>query len=328
METPLVSIIIPTFNRAHLIGETLDSIVAQTYKNWECIIVDDGSTDNTVEVINKYIEKDTRFQYHHRPSDRPKGGNAARNYGFEVSKGEYVNWFDSDDIMLSNFIQKKITHFHYGMDFNFCAYTLVDENLKFLKDVSLIDTNNLYKDYALWKLQIVTLSVLFKKEFLKGKKLFSYNIKRGQETELFLRLFFNSNKEAYKIINEPLFLYRQHKGSKTHKNKVYKKEYKESVALIYIDNLRKSFLLRDKDLISFYYKNLIVIWFEALAKKDNKNRLLIGRELNKIIRDVSIKKYVILTLLLKFCELTNNPSERIKYFLKKITFDNLKNNSI
>ncbi len=321
---PLVSIIIPTFNRAHFIGETLDSIMAQTYTNWECIIVDDGSTDNTSEIVGGYVEKDPRFQYHHRPKDRLPGGNAARNYGFEVSKGEFVNWFDSDDIMLLDFIQTKITHFESGMDFNLCAYTVVDENLKFLKDVSLIDTNNLYKDYALWKFQIVTLSVFFKKEFLKGKKLFSYNIKRGQETELFLRVFFKSNKEAYKIINEPLFLYRQHKDSKTYKNKVYKKEYKESVALIYIDNLRKSMLLRDKDLISFFYKNLIVMWFEALAKKDNKNRLLIGRELKKIILDVSIFKYLILVFLLKFCELTDYPSERIKYFLKQSTFNNLK----
>ena len=57
-DQPLVSIIIPTYNRAHLIGETLDSVVAQTYLNWECIIVDDGSSDNTDEVVGKYVEKD------------------------------------------------------------------------------------------------------------------------------------------------------------------------------------------------------------------------------------------------------------------------------
>lgn len=54
MKEPLVSIIIPTFNRAHLIGETLDSIIAQTYTHWECIVVDDGSTDNTEEIMNSY----------------------------------------------------------------------------------------------------------------------------------------------------------------------------------------------------------------------------------------------------------------------------------
>ena len=67
MKQALISIIIPTFNRAHLIGETLDSVLAQTYPNWECIIVDDGSTDTTDEVVGEYVKKDSRFLYHHRP---------------------------------------------------------------------------------------------------------------------------------------------------------------------------------------------------------------------------------------------------------------------
>lgn len=107
MKNPLVSIIIPTFNRAHLLGETLDSVMAQTYQNWECIVVDDGSTDTTDALMAEYIAKDSRFQYHHRPQDRLAGGNAARNYGFEISNGAYINWLDSDDLLVPNklFIQ-------------------------------------------------------------------------------------------------------------------------------------------------------------------------------------------------------------------------------
>jgi glycosyltransferase involved in cell wall biosynthesis len=315
---PLVSIIIPTYNRAHLISETLDSILAQTYTNWECIVVDDGSIDNTKEAIENYTKKDVRFQYHKRPNNLPKGANACRNYGFKISKGEYINWFDDDDIMLKDFLEVKISYFEKGMDFNFCSYTHVDENLKILKNVNLIDTDNLYKDYALWNFHIITHSVLFKRDFLKGKKLFSYDIKRGQETELFLRLFFNYKKKAYKIINKPLFLYRQHKGTKTHKNEEYVEEYKESVALIYIDNLKKSLLLRDEDLVSYFYKNLIVLWFEALANKSRKNRRLIGKELRNIMLSISTKQYIILTLFLKFCQLTNKPSQKVKYYLKQI----------
>ena len=102
----LVSIIIPTYNRAHLIGETLDSILAQTYTNWECIIIDDGSSDDTLEVIDNYIKKDNRFQYYRRPVERSKGPNVCRNFGYELSKGEYINWFDSDDVMLPTFLEK------------------------------------------------------------------------------------------------------------------------------------------------------------------------------------------------------------------------------
>ena len=105
---PLVSIIIPTYNRAHLIGETLDSVLAQTYQNWECIIVDDGSTDNTEEVVSAYVDKDSRFQFYHRPDTHKSGGNGARNYGFSLSKGEYINWFDSDDIFSNNKIYSQV----------------------------------------------------------------------------------------------------------------------------------------------------------------------------------------------------------------------------
>ena len=101
----LVSVIIPTYNRSHLLDETLVSLLNQTYQNWECIVVDDDSTDTTTAVLQKYIAKDNRFQYHHRPKDRLRGGNAARNYGFEISKGKYIQWFDSDDIMLPEKLQ-------------------------------------------------------------------------------------------------------------------------------------------------------------------------------------------------------------------------------
>ena len=115
MQTPLVSIIIPIFNRENLIKETLDSILQQSYLNWECIIVDDGSTDKTIEVVRNYIKKDSRFNLFQRPLNRLKGGNAARNFGFEKSKGQLIQWFDSDDIMLSNFITEKVKYYWFDI---------------------------------------------------------------------------------------------------------------------------------------------------------------------------------------------------------------------
>ena len=106
--TPLISIIIPTYNRAHLISETLDSVLEQTYANWECLIVDDGSTDKTKEVVREYVDKDDRFRFYTRPIKKRKGPNSCRNYGFEKSKGTYVNWFDSDDLYLSNALESYV----------------------------------------------------------------------------------------------------------------------------------------------------------------------------------------------------------------------------
>ena len=79
MMNALVSIIIPTFNRAHLLGETLNSVINQTYSNWECIVVDDGSSDYTEQLMEFYIQKDPRIIFVRRPDNRPKGANACRN---------------------------------------------------------------------------------------------------------------------------------------------------------------------------------------------------------------------------------------------------------
>ena len=94
-----VSVIIPCYNQANFLDETLQSVLNQTYTNWECIVVDDGSTDNTVLIIEDYCLKDHRFQIVTRPKSKIKGANSCRNYGFEKSQGAYIQWFDSDDLM-------------------------------------------------------------------------------------------------------------------------------------------------------------------------------------------------------------------------------------
>lgn len=103
----MVSVIIPTCNRAELIGATLDSVLAQTFQKWECIVVDDGSGDYTAELMEFYCVLDQRIKFAERPSDYKKGANACRNYGFEISKGDFIQWFDSDDLMLPNFLEAK-----------------------------------------------------------------------------------------------------------------------------------------------------------------------------------------------------------------------------
>ena len=81
-----VSIIIPVYNRESLILETLNSIQQQIYKDWECIIIDDHSTDNTLSLVKEFCNEDARFSYYLRPEKKPKGANSCRNYGFLKSK--------------------------------------------------------------------------------------------------------------------------------------------------------------------------------------------------------------------------------------------------
>jgi glycosyltransferase involved in cell wall biosynthesis len=103
----LFSIIIPTYNRAHLISRAIDSVVNQTYKNWELIIVDDGSTDNTKELVENYSRKDNRVRYVYQENAERS---AARNKGIENAKGEYVCFLDSDDYYLPNHLLNLSKH--------------------------------------------------------------------------------------------------------------------------------------------------------------------------------------------------------------------------
>ncbi len=80
----------------------------QSYNNWECIIVDDHSSDNSLVLLKEFTEKDKRIKFFKRPSGLPKGGNSCRNFAFTLAKGDYIQWFDSDDIMASNMLENRV----------------------------------------------------------------------------------------------------------------------------------------------------------------------------------------------------------------------------
>ena len=147
----LVSVIIPTYNRAHLLEQTLESIVKQTYKDWECIVVDDGSTDNTNELMRIFCEKDTRFQYFKRPKEILKGVNSCRQYGFEKSKGTYVQWFDSDDIMTKDKLELKVSiikNERFDAVIGNFNYFRGEYQLKVTKEFNNFNTKSIIVDYV------------------------------------------------------------------------------------------------------------------------------------------------------------------------------------
>ena len=123
----MISIIIATYNRAAYIAETLTSIANQTYKDFECIIVDDGSTDNSEEIVLQFVENDKRFIYINRPDTVPKGANYSRNYGYTLSTGSPVKFFDSDDVMLPHHLQTSMDYFEKG-DYDFVVGDCINFN--------------------------------------------------------------------------------------------------------------------------------------------------------------------------------------------------------
>ncbi len=143
IEQPFVSIIIPSYNRSELIQETLDSVYSQSYQNWECTVVDDGSTDGTQEIITRYVMKDERFCFFQRNRE-PKGAPTCRNIGIEKSAGDYIIFLDSDDLLADNCLENRIEFIKDNPRFDFWVFRTAQFNI--LQGDSKTTWNLLNKD--------------------------------------------------------------------------------------------------------------------------------------------------------------------------------------
>lgn len=123
-----VSIIVPCYNYGHFLSETLDTVLHQTYHNWECLIIDDGSTDNTKDIAHEYIVKDKRFIYIYQAN---KGLSAARNTGLLNAKGWYIQFLDADDLIAPQKLELQV-----GCLSNNSSFHITYGNVRYF------DTNN------------------------------------------------------------------------------------------------------------------------------------------------------------------------------------------
>ncbi len=149
MTEKLVSIITPTYNCGKFIARTLDSVIAQTYGNWEMIIVDDRSTDDTRAVVEEYMARDSRIKY--RLLDENSGAAVARTVAMQMAEGAYMAFLDSDDIWLPDKLERQINWMEEkGYAFSCTAYEQIDEEDnslgRIIKTVKKTDYNRLLLD--------------------------------------------------------------------------------------------------------------------------------------------------------------------------------------
>lgn len=124
---PLVSVITPAFNAERFIHETIESVLAQTYNNWEMIIVDDCSTDNTKQIVQSYAAKDNRIKLF--TLDKNSGSGVARNKAMDESKGRFIAFLDSDDMWLPEKLERQISFMlANGIAFSFTKYVRMQED--------------------------------------------------------------------------------------------------------------------------------------------------------------------------------------------------------
>ncbi|HHW59923.1 MAG: glycosyltransferase [Bacteroidales bacterium] len=212
ISNPLVSIIIPVYNGEKYIAETIQSVIDQTYENWELIIVDDGSTDNTSNIVKKF--NDTRIIYIKKNNT---GVSDTRNIGAKMSKGNFLCFLDADDVWLSKNLEIKVKKL---LDEPDCvlvssAFYLWDERDDYINcKINDYVPNDDWED--LRKLRSISLpsSALISSKFFFEANMFDTNLSTSADFDLWIRMRALGH---FNFISEPLVKYRSH-SNQMHRN--------------------------------------------------------------------------------------------------------------
>ncbi|MCJ8166333.1 glycosyltransferase family 2 protein [Pontibacter sp. E15-1] len=145
MYNPLVSIIIPLYNREQYILATIKSIIDQTYCNWEVVVIDDHSEDNSYNIVESLSSVDNRIKLYKRPSGLRKGACACRNHGLKLAKGEFIVFLDSDDLLAHYCLQKRVKNILLYPDYDYWIYPMMLFN-KEIGDLDIISNINSEED--------------------------------------------------------------------------------------------------------------------------------------------------------------------------------------
>lgn len=215
---PLVSVIIPSFNREALIGDTLLSVQNQSYSNWECIIVDDGSTDRTRQVVQDFTSQDQRFKFFER-HQKPKGAPTCRNIGIEKSVGEYIMFLDSDDQLMSFCLSKRIKVAGDAPQYDAHIFRTNTFNSKTKETKELLYTSKLPELYGFishcFPLPWNIMSPLWKRDSLLRLNGFNEKYPRFQDPELHTRAILKGY-QFYHSLTPPdsIYFIHQHEATK------------------------------------------------------------------------------------------------------------------
>lgn len=189
MTQPLISVIVPCYNQAQYLDECLQSVLDQTYENWECIIVNDGSPDHTEEVARLWVEKDSRFKYLYKENG---GLSSARNAGIEIATGEWILPLDSDDKIGAKYMQLAAKKFDEDFTIIYCeAEFFGEKNIKW--DLPVYSYRKILIN------NIIFCSAFFKKKYWQTSSGYDQNLKYGREDWDFWLSILDDKKKIFRI---------------------------------------------------------------------------------------------------------------------------------
>ncbi|MBW6442117.1 glycosyltransferase [Patescibacteria group bacterium] len=210
---PLVSVIMPAYNSEKYISEAIESILNQSFKDFEFIIIDDGSTDKTWEIIQEYAEKDERVVA--VKNEKNLNNYACRNKGIKISKGKYIVWQDSDDISMSNRLEKQVDFMENNLEVGICGSFMqifTDEKDLNIRKYSTED-KDLRKDIFKYS-PIAQPTAIIRKECYEKVGYYDDSYDATQDLDMTFRI---GNEFKLANIPEVLIRYRVHPNSVTYK---------------------------------------------------------------------------------------------------------------
>jgi glycosyltransferase involved in cell wall biosynthesis len=248
-----ISVIIPTYNRGNLIGNSITSVLNQTYKNLEIIIVDDGSTDNTLNEINKI--KDERVRYIKLMENT--GGSNARNVGIRNATGKYISFQDSDDTFYPEKLEKQINNIINKKSYlDFCKIKVIMNSSYFYfipnpSQEKNITNGNIFTELISRGNFISTQAIVAKKNFIE-KFYFDSNLPRLQDYDLILRMI---PKVKISYTREVLV------NLNIQKDSIQNSKEKLKKAIYILLNKRFDFNTKQKEQFSNYLNHLLKVYF-------------------------------------------------------------------
>jgi glycosyltransferase involved in cell wall biosynthesis len=222
MSQPLVSIIMPAYNAEKFIAESIESVLAQTYTNWELLVVDDGSTDNTKQIVEKFCAADHRVKYFYQPNGKQ---GKARNNGLTHATGKYIAFLDSDDVWLPQKLETQLKEIEEkNVDLVFAECIMFTGSVSESKKLMHSGKGYFKGDEGLHKFldhnQVPCSTVLVKKYVLQDAGGFTENkaIPYAEDYHLWLRLLLQGF--TFYGIETELAGYRLHPASSSHGDKL------------------------------------------------------------------------------------------------------------
>ena len=254
---PLVSIVLPTYNCAAFLPHSIGSILAQIYNSYEIIVVDDGSTDNTKEVLYPFMQ---RIKY--ILLEQNKGLPTARNIGILSAQGKYIAFIDADDLWLPEKLQTDIEYFetHPEVSMVYSKHLNIDQNGRMLDEASQkrLPSGNIFTQLFSEQNFIITSSVVVRKEIFETTGLFYEQLSNCQDWDMWLRIAF-----YFKVggINTPLVKYR-HNPHSLSKNRNNVLKYQKMV----IDKIYSNFKDKENGINEKLYKKRLASHYAKVGR--------------------------------------------------------------